>query len=64
MSAPRERRPYRVPVGSGREFTLLLTPETAARHYPDARELKVTPVEVKADKPRRGRPRKARPASD
>ncbi|QRP60871.1 hypothetical protein I6J72_05485 [Corynebacterium sp. FDAARGOS 1242] len=64
MGTPRELRPYSVPVGSGLEFTLMLSPETAARHYPDAREVKVAPVEVKADKPRRGRPRKNRAASD
>lgn len=63
MGAPRELRPYSVPVGSGLEFTLMLSPETAARHYPDAREVKVAPVEVK-EAPRRGRPRKSRAASD
>ena len=48
-------RPYRVPLGHGREIVLRLSPETAAREYPDASELKLgpEPVTPETPKPRR-----------
>lgn len=46
------RRPYVVNLRGGVETTLLLSPESKERNYPDAREVKTVEPENKA---RRGR---------
>ena len=52
----RELRTYRVTAANGTTMTVQLTPETAARDFPNAVELKVDAPEIKgAPKPARRR---------
>lgn len=54
----RELRTYRIISSSGAPMTVQLTPETAARDYPNAVELKVGVPEIK-DAPKTTRRRAA-----
>lgn len=47
------RKPFRVTLPNGLTTVLLLTPETAARDYPNAVETKLGPVPVVKDAPKK-----------